>query len=456
MGSLTTSLLNASGALNVYGRALNVIQNNISNANTPGYVEQDQTLIAEPFDGTNRTAGGIIAGPIQSARSEYLEQNVRNQAQVLGYAQQRASDLGQVQPVFSPTSTSSISAMLNKFFSSFSQLSVNPNDPTERQSVINAAGQVAESFNQAATGIQQVSSNVDSQTHDLVPQINKVLQQITALNQQYAADASSTQDAGLDAQMHSALENLSTMVNFSLVKSNTGQYNVFTGGTPLVVGDHEYPISADFSSPQTVIRDAQGNDITSELTGGQLGALLGEKNTTLPHYMELLNSLAATFADEVNQQLSQGVDQNGQPPSMGLFTYRQTSNAASTLAVTNIAPDQIAAASAGSPGGNGNAIALAQLASAPLVNGFTFTQAYGNLSAQVGTDVAQAQQDQTDDKDLLTQAQQTRSQQTGVSLNAEAAKLLQVQQTYDAIGKLISTISDLTLNVINLIPPVTS
>src|SRR5215831_8572954 len=260
MGSLTTSLLNASGAFAVYGKALDVVQNNISNANTPGYVKQDQSLVALPLNESGEI-GGVMAGPILSARSEYLEQTVRSQAQLLGDAQQRATDLGQVQPLFSLSSSSSVSASLNNFFNSFSQLSVNPNDPVERQGVIAAAGQVARSFNQAANGITQIESNVDSQTQQLVPQINQVLQQIADLNQQYSSSSAASQNAGLDAQMHAALENLSSLVNFSLVKSNNEQYNVFVGGTPLVVGDHEYAISADFSSPQTAIDDAQGNNI---------------------------------------------------------------------------------------------------------------------------------------------------------------------------------------------------
>ena len=457
MGSLTTSLLNSTGALSAYGQVLNVIQNNISNAHTPGYVKQEQSLLAMPFDVAQHTAGGVMAGPVLSARSEYLEQNVRTQAQLLGYSRQTASDLGQVEPVFSLTSTSSVSATLNNFFNSFSQLSVNPNDPVERQGVIHAANEVAQSFNQAASGISEVATNVDSQTRDLVPQINQVLKQITALNQEFSGNAAAAQDAGLDAQMHAALENLSSLVNFSLVKSTNGQFNVFLNGeTPLVVGDHEFALSADFSAPQTVIRDSQGNDVTSQVTGGQLGALLMEKNTTLPGYTESLNTLARTFADQVNQQLSQGVDENGLPPAVGLFTYNQPSDAASTIAVTGITPDQIAAASAVAPGGNGNAIAVAQLATAPLVNGLTFTQAFGELSGQAGSDVAQAQQDQSTDQDLLTQAQQARSQQTGVSLDEEAAKLLQAQQGYEAVGKLVSVLSDLTLTVINIIPPVTS
>ena len=147
------------------------------------------------------------------------------------------------------------------------------------------------------------------------------------------------------------------------------------------------------------------------------------------------------------------MDESGNPPSINLFTYNQASDAAATIAVTGIAPDQIAAASLGAPGGGGNAVAVSQMATAPLVNGLTFTQSFAGLGTQVGQDVAQATRDQSTYQDLLTQVQQTRSQQTGVSLDAEAAKLIQLQQAYDAVGKMISTLSNLTLNVIHLIGP---
>jgi flagellar hook-associated protein 1 FlgK len=156
----------------------------------------------------------------------------------------------------------------------------------------------------------------------------------------------------------------------------------------------------------------------------------------------------------VNGQLAQGVDANG-AVGANLFSYDQASDAASTLAVTNITTDQIAAAAAGAPGGNGNAIAVAQLATAPAVNGATFTEAYGALGAQVGQDVASAQTDQTQGQDLVTQAQQQRSQVSGVSLDAEAAKLLQFQQAYNAVGKLVTVLDDLTETLIDMMPPAT-
>jgi len=410
-------------------------------------------LVSLPFDPATGLAGGIGAGPLVSSRSEYLEQQVRNQQELLGSAQQKAGDLNQVQSLFDPTATNGVAGNLNSFFNSFSQLSVNPNDPVERQAVITAAGQVAESFNATANGLAQASSNADQETTAAVATINQIAGQVAALNQQYLTTPLASQNAGLDAQLHAALENLSQVANFTALQMPDGTTSIYLGGqTPLVLANQQSTVSADMSTPNTVIRDSQGNDITSQITSGSLGALIGEKNTTLPGYLTSLNTLAQTFADSVNGALAQGVDQNGNPPAQDLFTYNAGGGAAYTLAVTGITPDQIAAASAASPGGNGNAIALSNLATQPLVNGFTFTQAFGNLSGQVGTDVSNAQQDQTAQQNLLTQAQALRSSQTGVSLNAEAAKLLQFQQAYQAVGKLVGIIDSLTQTVINMIP----
>jgi flagellar hook-associated protein 1 FlgK len=253
--------------------------------------------------------------------------------------------------------------------------------------------------------------------------------------------------------MHSELENLSQLTNFTMLKGSTGAYNIAIGGqAPLVIGGTAYSVSVSSVSNQTAILDSQGNDITSQIGQGQLGALITEKNTTLPGYLTDLNTLAQSLADAVNAQLAQGVDQNGAAGSP-LFSYNSSADAASSIAVANITPDQIAAAQSGSPGGNGNAIALSQLSDTPVINGFTFTSFYGNLGARVGGDVAAAQQDQNQAQDQLTQAQAQRSDQSGVSLNEEATRLLQFQQAYQAVGKLVSVLDTLTQTVINMVNP---
>ncbi len=190
--------------------------------------------------------------------------------------------------------------------------------------------------------------------------------------------------------------------------------------------------------------DASGKDITAQISAGKLKGLLDEKNDLIPGYLSDLNTLAQNVADQVNSKLAAGVYANGASPTVDLFSYDASLGAAATIGVTAITPDQIAAASAGAPGGNGNALDLAALGSAKLINGYTFTQYYGNLGARVGRDVAAAKDQNATQQSLLSQARSLRDQISGVSLDEEAMLLLQVQRAYQAAGKLVSVINSIT------------
>jgi flagellar hook-associated protein 1 FlgK len=452
MGILTT-LLNSSNALKVYDQEFATIQNNIANQNTPGYAAQNVTLVADAFNPSESLDGGLSTGPLASTRDQYLEQAVQTQTTQLGTAEQQVSDLTPLQTLFDLKSTTGISGSLASFFNSFSALSVSPNDAVARQNVLTQAQTLATSFNQAASGLTTASNNIEQETTDSVASINQIAADLAKINANVGSSAG-TSDAGLDAQKYSDLENLSEIANFTTVTTSNGEINVYLGGqTPLVMGNQALNISAGFSTGQTVLQDSQGNDITSQLTGGQLGAQLQENNTTIPGYMSSLNSLAQTFADSVNSTLSQGVDANGNTPTTNLFTYDTSSDAAFTLAVTpGFTGSQLAAASSVSPGGNGNALAVANLATASDDNGFTFTQAFGNLGHTVGTDISNATNNWTEQQNLVTQVQAQRTAVSGVNLDTEAAQLLQFQQSYDAVSKVVSTLNSLTDALMNMMP----
>ena len=50
MSNLLNSLLNSANALRAYDQVLQVTQNNVTNASTPGFVKHRQTLLAMPFE----------------------------------------------------------------------------------------------------------------------------------------------------------------------------------------------------------------------------------------------------------------------------------------------------------------------------------------------------------------------------------------------------------------------
>jgi flagellar hook-associated protein 1 FlgK len=453
MGNLLTSLLNTANALGVYSQALQTTENNVVNASTPGYARQVQTLVALPFDLAVGFPGGVSAGPVQSMRSAFAEQSVRAQQSQAGFQKQIASDLNPLQSYFDISGSSNIPSSLDGLFSAFSQLSVNPNDTVSRQAVLTAAQQVALSFQHTAAGVVSAGAAVDDETRAAVDSVNRLSGQIAQINASRANNAANGMDAGVDANLHSALEELSQYVDFKALQQPDGSVTVYLGSqTPLVLGDTAIALQADFSTPQTKILGAQGKDVTSQIHTGSLAGMLDVKHTKLPSYMTGLNTLAQSVADQVNTALSNGVDQNGVTPSTDLFAANPVVGAAATLSVNPLTPDQIAAALPDAPGGNGNALVLAQLGAANGLQGSSLTQFYGGLAGHLGRDISNATDASSTDQQLLTQAQSLRSQISGVSLDHEATTLIGLQRAYQATAKMLSILNDLTGTVINIIP----
>ena len=82
----------------------------------------------------------------------------------------------------------------------------------------------------------------------------------------------------------------------------------------------------------------------------------------------------------------------------------------------------------------------------------TYTRIYGNAAALVGSQLNQAQSNQTLTAQTLAQAQSMRQTESGVSLDAEAINVLQFQAGYQAVAKMVNTLATLTQSLIDMIP----
>jgi flagellar hook-associated protein 1 FlgK len=178
--------------------------------------------------------------------------------------------------------------------------------------------------------------------------------------------------------------------------------------------------------------------------------LIQMRNTTLPTYMADLNRLAAGLADGINAGLAAGVDANGNAGAP-LFSYNLASDAASSLRVTGITTAELAAATSGSPGGNGNALDLADLVSQPKLDGLSYTAFYGQLATRVGQAVDSAKANQDTHPQLLLQARSMRDDLSGVSLDEEAARLMEFQRAYEATAQMIAVLNQLTQETLNIL-----
>jgi flagellar hook-associated protein 1 len=449
MGNLMASLLASASAMRTFERSLGVVQNNVANASTPGYAKQRQTLLAEPFNIETGLPGGVTLGEVQSMRSEYAERTVRQYVGSNGRYTQQSTDLSRAEMLFDSTGESGVPGALSDFLQSISSWSVAPNDSVARQSVIDQAGVVARSFNQTAAGLAQASADMNSQATSVVGNINRLVTQVLDYNTAVRKNASSANDAGLEATVNASLEDLSEYTDFTALKAEDNSYTLFIGGqTLMLIGDEQYPVTAVVADQQIRIMDAQSKDITDQIQGGRLSGILDVKNTQVPAYLDQLNRLAAATADQVNGILATGLDPADQHP---LFSYGALGTEASTLAVTAITPAQLASAPPTSPGGNANILQLAELGQNTVIDGFTLAGFYGSLAGQVGRDLSQAQNNQSTQEGLLAQARSMREDISGVSLDEEAARLIEYQRAYQAAAQMVSTLNELTSTLMNIL-----
>ncbi len=451
MPGLFNTLTTAADALGVFSQALNTVGNNVENSGTPGFARQDFTPVALPFDPRMGLQGGVTAGEIQNSRDEYAEQAVRTDQQAFGTADQSVIELSSIEPLFNVTGDSGIPRALDAFFQSFSALSVSPNDAVARNNVLSSATELTHQFNSTITGLGNASLNLNQRISSAASTINGLTQQIAQLNTQINSDPQSASDQAVDATLHNAIESLAEYANVTVLRQSDGSVTVLLDGqTPLVMGNQHYAIQASTGSGATVVKDASGKDVTAQLTGGRLAAMINIRNTVLPGYCDNLNQLAAGISDQVNNALLNGVDQSGNQGAQ-LFSYNSPGNAAATFQMTGITTDQLAAALPSAPGGNGNALSLAALANSPQLAGMTFTQYYSRLASQVGQSLDTARQDQTTQQDLLDQARATRSNTQGVSLDTEAIKMLEYQRAYQATSHMVTMLNELTQNLMDML-----
>jgi flagellar hook-associated protein 1 FlgK len=473
VSNLSTSLDSAGQALGVYQQALNVVQNNITNANTPGYASQSLNLTAQPFDLVSGLAGGVAATGLDSARNEFAEEEVRRQLSSLGTYEAQSQATGALAAYFDPSGNTGVPAALNQLFQSFSGWSLNPNDLSAQQQVVASATNLASGVHALSASLLQADQNTQTQISDTVQQINNLTAHIQQLNIQQGQDPDS--NPGLDAQMHDALQQLSELVDFSQIKQSDGSVTiVLSGGAPLVIGDKQYPLSTvavvptgsvnPGAPPTSKILDSTGKDVTSQITGGKLAGYLDTHNNVLASILGdgqqagSFNQFVKNLADTVNGILQSGKVSvaTGAANGLPLFTYNNTDAtlAAGTFAVNpNITPATLAPVDAAG-NSNGNALKLASLANSTTnggVNGQTFTQFLAGISQFVGSSNATAMTNQQSQQQIVTQTESLRDKASAVSLDEQAIQLTQYQKSYEAVAKLINVINGLMQTTIDMV-----
>jgi flagellar hook-associated protein 1 FlgK len=476
MGTISSAFGLISGALDADQSALNVVANNVANANTPGYTEEKPDWQENsPITVNGITIGqGVTETGATSQRDRVLEQRLDQQQQLASASNTRLAALNQMQALFTPDSGSSsstagdIGSDITSFFATFSSLESDPNNNSLRESVLSAASTLAGDISSTAASLGSQRSAIDQEATGIAGQVNSLSSSLAALNQQIESTSPDADAGTLEDQRQQDLSQLSQLIGINQVTTeNNGLEITTTSGQLLVSGSQSYQLTTGTVNGVTDFF-LGGSDITSQLAsgGGQLGGYLTARDQDIPAALNSLDQLAYGISTQVNAANNSGTDLDGNEGngtnSSGvvgngatpLYIFKEPTQVAGSAAAMTVAmtdPNQIAAASfGGGSGDNSNATLIAGKANQQIVNGQTPTDYYSNFVTTLGSAVSEVQTENTAQNASVTQLQTQNNALSSVNLNDEAAAMSTLETSYQAAAQVFTMLNTIISSALNL------
>lgn len=476
MATINSAYSVISSALDADQQALNVVANNVANANTPGYTEEtpDWSENAPVEIGGTSVGTGVTETGATSQRDRVLEERLDQQQQLAAASSTRLTALNNIQALFTPDSGSSSSTAgdigndITNFFDSFSTLEADPTDNANREAVLSAASTLAGDISGAASSLNQQSQALDQEATGVASQVNSLTSAIAQLNLQIESTSPDADAGSLEDQRQYDLSQLSQLIGINQATTESNGLSITTSSGQLLVSDGQSVQLTTGSVNGAAHFFLGGTDVTQDLAsgGGQLGGYLTARDTDISGVLSSLDQLAYDISTSVNALNNQGTDLDGTegtgtngsgvtgsgPAPLYIFSQpAQVAGSAAAMSVVMTDPNQIAAAGFGSgTGDNSNAVALANLANQQIVAGQAPASYFSNFVSTLGATVSEVQTENAAQNASVTQLQSQNNAISGVNLNDEASALSTLETSYQAASQLFTILNAVMASALNL------
>jgi flagellar hook-associated protein 1 len=478
--NLSNVLSTANSSLASIASQSAVISRNVASANDPAYSKKNANVVTIEGGGAqtvsvSRTTNSALFDAMLNATSGAAAQD----ALVNGLDQ-----LDQV-----ATSAQSPSTQISKLTNAIQQYSGNAADTSLAQGVLTSAKALASSLNNASTGVQNIRMQADASIASSVSSINNLLAQFKTVNTTIVSAAQSGADV-TDAmdQRDSILSQLSKEIGITTITRANNDMVIYTdsGATLFETNARSVTFQPTTSYTPTVTGNAvyvDGIPVTGPsspmpIKSGQLAGLANLRDNVAVAYQSQLDETARglinTFAE------SDQTNPPTLPTAPGLFTYSGAPSMPGNAVTSGLAADvKVNPIADPSQGGNlsllrdggisnpsnpaynynttqGTAFSgriqdlLTKLSQSQNFDPAAGTGSQNTLSGYANASInwlegtRQAATDQGNfNKTVLSQASQALSNATGVNLDEEMSKMLDLEHSYAASAKLITAVSNM-------------
>ncbi|MBR0707515.1 MULTISPECIES: flagellar hook-associated protein FlgK [Bradyrhizobium] len=480
--SLTAALDSARASLMASGIQSSTISRNIAGASTAGYSRKIAVL-------DNLPGAGVYVAAIQRAASSGLYNNVltatsssAKQSAIYDGLQKIATAT-----VDDPELDQSPTAQLNALKQALQQYANAPDNTTLAQAAVTSAKDMATSLNEATKTVQSVREGADADMATSVANINQLLTQFDKVNNAIVRGTISGDDVTdyLD-QRDSIVSKLSEEVGVSMSIRANGDAALYTDSGVVLFDKTARTVS--FTATNIYTPGTTGNAVYIDgvpvtgansvmpLKSGKLAGLAQLRDQDTVTYQSQLDEIARGLINTFKES-----DQTAAalPDVPGLFTYpgAPAMPASATVSVGLAGLISVAASVDPAQGGNPNLLRDGAISGNAAYN--YNTAGNGGYSARLqqligGMDAAQpfdattqgkpsgslidfassstswienqrktADSNVTYQKTLLDRSTAALSNVSGVNMDDEMSLMLQVERTYSASSKIISTVDEM-------------
>lgn len=328
--SLIGTIQQSAGALQAAQIGLQVVGNNIANANTSGYIRQqlEQASANAVRDGGLIKGLGVRTTGIVQTVDKALAERMYGAKSALDGAEALQRAYSQLEEITTDLDNTGLSQQLSLFNNSLHELSAQPSDRALREFVVLQGETLATNIRRTRDAVLERRELWDGELANLTSRINHLSNRIADLNTQIAGIEGGgliqSDATGLRDQRYRDLEELSGILSINVQEQESGAVSVFIGGDYLINKGNYRDVYTAYNDKLkgTEIRIVE-TDSPLQTKEGVLVGTMKARDGVFGSFVDTIDTMAAGLIRSFNELHSQGQGRRGYRELVG-FTKTET------------------------------------------------------------------------------------------------------------------------------------
>jgi len=297
--SLFSTIQTSANALQVSELGLQVVSNNVANANTPGYIRQELIQNTGPavLVGGVLLGYGVRATGVVQKFDDFTASQLRETLSNLESSKTLDDIYSQIESVFGELSDNDLSTKLADFSGSIQDVLNQPGNTSLRRLVIERGKSLSADIRSVNTQLVDLKGKVNQGIRESATEINRLTERIAKLNTKVVeiegGGAINSDAVGLRDERVQLLNELATIVDIRTSEQSSGSVTVFVGGEYLVADGLQRKVAV------ATTQNAEGSSL--EIRLADTDSPLQVSSGRLQGYYSARDSAAGTAFNDIDQ-----------------------------------------------------------------------------------------------------------------------------------------------------------